>query len=81
MKSSTSSFRISERLRLRLDRLARHSRRGKNQIINRALEEHLAREEAHSLAAEAWRQSLAVRGSAAEEDNFWNHLADTEGWK
>jgi predicted transcriptional regulator len=43
MSSSTSSFRISDELRLRLEEASRGLKRGKNWIINRALEEYLDR--------------------------------------
>lgn len=58
MASSTSSFRIPERLKARLDRAARRLNKRKNWIIHRALEEFLERHSRADLRDEARRQSL-----------------------
>jgi predicted transcriptional regulator len=81
VKSSTSSFRISEELRVRLERTARHLKRGKNWILNRALEQYLDREGADALSAEARRQSLLASGTKTEDEKFWEKRADTTAWK
>ena len=81
VKSTTSSFRIPEELRLRLDLTARHLKRGKNWIINHALEEYLGKTGWDALAAEARRQSLLVRDSITEDEKFWQKRADVTGWK
>jgi len=80
MKSSTSSFRISEDLRIRLERTARHMGRGKNWLINRALEAYLDQAGADALAAEARRQSLAASGVTTKDEEFWQKQGDTAGW-
>jgi predicted DNA-binding protein len=80
MRSSTSSFRISEDLRIRLERTARHMGRGKNWLINRALEEYLKKVGGEALAAEARRQSLAASGVTTKEEEFWQKQGDTAGW-
>jgi predicted DNA-binding protein len=80
VKSSTSSFRISEDLRIRLERTARHMGKGKNWLINRALEEYLNRAGGEALALEAQRQSLAASGTATKDEEFWQKQADTTGW-
>jgi predicted DNA-binding protein len=80
MKSSTSSFRISEDLRIRLERTARHMGKGKNWLINRALEEYLNRAGGEALAVEAQRQSLAASGTATKDEEFWQKQVDTTGW-
>jgi predicted DNA-binding protein len=80
MKSSTSSFRISEDLRIRLERTARHMGRGKNWLINRALEAYLDQAGADALAAEARRQSLAASAVTTKDEQFWQKQADTAGW-
>ncbi|HKW96672.1 MAG TPA: ribbon-helix-helix protein, CopG family [Bryobacteraceae bacterium] len=81
MKSTTSSFRISEELRLRLDRTARHLGKGKNWVINRALEEYLEKTGRDALAAEAKRQSLLASGAITEDETFWQKRADGSDWK
>ena len=80
MKSSTSSFRISEDLRVRLERTARHLGRGKNWLINRALEAYLDQAGADALADEARRQSLAASAVTTKDERFWRKQADTRGW-
>lgn len=80
MKSSTSSFRISEDLRIRLERTARHMGRGKNWLINRALEAYLDQAGTDALAAEARRQSLAASGRTTKDEQFWQKQADTRSW-
>ena len=80
MKSSTSSFRISEDLRVRLERTARHMGRGKNWVINRALEAYLDQAGTEALAAEARRQSVAASAVTTKDELFWRNQADTRGW-
>jgi len=71
VKSTTSSFRISEELRVRLERTARHLKKSKNWILNRALEEYLATEASDTLAAEARRQSLLASATTTEDEKYW----------
>ena len=81
VNSTTSSFRIPEELRLRLDLTARHLKRSKSWIINHALEEYLEKTGRDTLAAEARRQSLLVKHSITEDEKFWRKRADVAGWK
>ena len=78
--SQTSSFRLPDELRTRLDRFLRRSKRRKNWIIVHALEDYLDRHEARSLAAEARRQSLLASEGPRAEDDAWASVADTSGW-
>ncbi len=78
--SQTSSFRLPDELRIRLERFARQSKRPKNWIIVHALEDYLDRHEARSLAAEARRQSLLASEGPRSEDEAWAALRDTTGW-
>ena len=80
MRSSTSSFRISEDLRIRLERTARHLGKGKNWVINRALEEYLNRAGRDALAVEARRQSLAASVVTTRDEEFWEKQGDSTGW-
>ena len=66
---------------MRLERTARHLKRGKNWILNRALEEYLNREDGEALSAEARRQSLLASSTKTEDERFWETHADTTGWK
>jgi predicted transcriptional regulator len=81
MRTVTSSFRMSRDLRRRLEETARSLKKRKNWIIIEALEEYLQRKHRAALAAEARRQSLLVRAAEHEDDNFWDQLADTNGWQ
>ena len=81
VKSTTSSFRISEELQVRLERTSRYLKRGKNWVINRALEEYLDRLGHAALSEEARHQSLLASGIETEDEKFWRKRADTAGWK
>ena len=79
MKSTTLSFRISEELRLRLEWTARHLKKSKNWILNRALEEYLNREAGDTLSAEARRQSLLASAITTEDEKYWGNRVDATG--
>ncbi len=79
--SVTSSFRISETLRLRLEATARHLGKRKNWVINRALEEYLAKAHHRSLSKEARRQSLLASRVTSADERFWGRQAATDDWK
>ncbi|MBI3696224.1 MAG: hypothetical protein HY238_15480 [Acidobacteria bacterium] len=81
MKSTTSSFRIREELRIRLEETARHLKKGKNWIIIQALEEYLHKTHPAALAAEARRQSVVASATVTEDEKFWEQQADTRGWR
>jgi predicted DNA-binding protein len=80
MSSTTSSFRISDELRIRFEAAASRSGKGKNWILNQALREYLERMREDSLAAEARRQSLLASGQTAPEAQFWAAQADDRHW-
>jgi predicted transcriptional regulator len=79
MASSTSSFRIPDELKLRLEAMARRMNKGKNWILNRALEEYLERHGRKSLAAEAQRQSLLAGQHPWKDQQAWED-AVAETW-
>jgi len=70
-----TSFRISVELLVRLARTARHLKKGKNWIMNRALEEYLDREAGAALSADAKRQSLVASAITTEDEQFWQEQA------
>lgn len=78
--SSTSSFRISDDLRVRFEEAARQTGKGKNRILTEALTEYLDRMRNETLVAEARRQSLLASGDSAREERFWNRQADDRDW-
>ena len=80
-KSVTSSFRISATLRLHLEATARQLGKRKNWVINRALEEYLAKTHRASLAKEARRQSLLESRVTTADERFWTQQAAAEDWK
>jgi predicted DNA-binding protein len=80
MRSRTSSFRISEDLRICLERTGRHMGKGKNWVINRALEEYLNRAGGEALAVEARRQLVAASGATTKDEEFWQEEGDITGW-
>ena len=78
MASSTSSFRIPDELKLRLEETARRMNKGKNWILNRALEEYLARHSQDQLREEARRQSLLASRRRWKDEALWeNAVAET----
>ena len=81
MSTVTSSFRMSQELRKRLEETARTLKKPKNRIIVQALEEHLKGKHGAVLAAEARRQSLLASVVSAEDEEFWARQSDTSGWR
>ena len=79
MASSTSSFRISDELKSRLEDAAHRMNKGKNWILNRALEEYLERHSRAALRAEARRQSLLASRRRWKDEKFWAKAA-AEVW-
>jgi predicted DNA-binding protein len=82
MATSISSIRIPNELRDRLERTAKHLKKGKNWIINQALDEYLRKIDRDTLAVEARRQSLvASSAKAGEHSEFWEKVSDSRGWR
>ena len=79
MTSTTCSFWIPGELRVHLELTARYLGKGKSWIINRALEEYLAKMGHDALASEARRQSLLASGAVFEEEKFWQERAGAAG--
>ncbi|MGH8248473.1 MAG: CopG family ribbon-helix-helix protein [Gammaproteobacteria bacterium] len=79
MASSTSSFRIPQRLKAQLERAARRLNKKKNWIINRALEEFLQRHSRADLRAEARRQSVMASRTHWQDQLPWEK-AGGEAW-
>ena len=80
MGFSNSSFRISDELQARLEETARRMNKGKNWILNRALEEDLARHSQAHLREEARRQSLLASCRDWKDAKLWEQAA-AETWK
>ena len=80
MASSTSSFRIPDELRLRLEETACRMNKGKNWIINRALAEYLDRYSRAGLREEARRQSLQASRKRWKDEAFWEKVG-REVWR
>ncbi|MCW5976634.1 MAG: ribbon-helix-helix protein, CopG family [Bryobacteraceae bacterium] len=79
MGTSTSSFRIPDDLRARLEETARRLNKGKNWILNRALKEYLDRHSREGFLHEARRQSLEASRREWKDEAFWERLSD-ETW-
>jgi predicted DNA-binding protein len=80
MPSSTSSYRISDKLRRRVEKYASTSGKGKNTVLLEALEEYLERHEAESIREKARRQSLAASHLDRVLPDFTEAM-DTDQWK
>lgn len=81
MRTVTSSFRMSQELRKRLEETARTLKMRKNWIIIQALEEYLQKKHRAALAVEARRQSLLAGSESTPEEEFWEKQADSSGWE
>ena len=75
VKSTSLSFHIAEEQRLRLEWTARHLKKSKNWILNRAIEEYLNRATSDSLSAEDRRQSLLASAITTEDEKYWGNDA------
>ncbi len=77
----TTSIRLTPEVRQQLDYLAYSLHRGKNWIVNQALQEFINRKNHTLLAQEARRQSLLASQSKTNEDEEgWEQNIDTTGW-
>ena len=81
VRTTTSSFRMSNELRDRLEEAARRLKRGKNSIVIDALEEYLEKLNHSRFLEEARRQSILASTSSSEDEDVWLEHADTTGWK
>lgn len=79
MASSTSSFRISDELKVRLDSVARRMNKGKNRVITEALQDYLDRHDRIELRQEARRQSLLAGRKPWKDQRAWETAA-AEAW-
>ncbi len=84
MPTLTSSFRIDNELKTRLELAARRTNQAKNSIINQALKEYLSRHDQSDFEKEAIRQSreaarLARSPEAIRESEAWEQ-ALAEVW-
>lgn len=77
-KGITTSIRLTPETRRELELASRFLNRGKNWIVNEALQTYLAR--LSSLMQEAKRQSLLASKNAHAETDLWEQNADTQGW-
>ena len=78
-KTVTTSVRIPQKTRERLERKAKTLKRGKSWIINQALEQYLGTDGEDKLAREARRQSLLASGGL-DEGEAWEKASDLEDW-
>jgi predicted DNA-binding protein len=82
-KGVTTSIRLDPDLRDQLEHASQVMHRGKNWIIIHALQKFLSDIETLELAKEAKRQSLlaARADKAQEQEDDWEDMGDTSGWK
>lgn len=81
MASVTTSIRIDQSLAKRLARAAARLARGKNWIVNQALEEYLAKVNRDDLAAEARRQSRLCARAERGKKGVGFPEEDIEEWR
>ena len=80
MGTTTSSFRVTEELKLRLEATSQRLRRPKNWVVRQALEEFCAKHSREAYLKEArWQSRRAAETD--RPDDFWERATDTAGWK
>lgn len=80
-KNETTSIRLSPQLRQQLEQASHLLHRGKNWIINHALQEYIHSVLDEKLIEEAKRQSLLARRLDQAEEDHWEDNLDDTGWK
>lgn len=73
--SSTSSYRIPDDLKQRLERTSQRMDKGKNWILTQALSEYLDRHDFEALRAEARRQSILASRTKWKDEALWEKAA------
>jgi predicted DNA-binding protein len=76
----TTSIRLTPKTRLELELASRFLKRGKNWIVNEALQAYLTRMSLSSLINEAKKQSLLASKAVRNENNLWEENSDTQDW-
>ena len=79
-QSITTSIRLPQNIRVRLEKASHSLHRGKNWIITRALEAYLAKLHQNTLMHEARRQSIRAGRADKRESKHWENNVDTSGW-
>ena len=79
MGSSTSSFRLSDELKARIEEASRRMKKGKNRILTDAIREYLDRHSQDSLREEGRRQSLIASCANWKDQDAWER-AVAEAW-
>lgn len=78
--SITTSIRLTPQMRHQLDQASHELHRGKNWIINHALELYLKKLKSQLLVDEARRQSI-LASRKIKEDDAWEENSDKTGWE
>ena len=79
-KNQTTSIRLTPQLRQQLDCLSLCMHRGRNWIISQALQEYMYKNQHHTLAIEARRQSLIASQQTNTLDEDWHNSIDDSDW-
>jgi predicted DNA-binding protein len=80
-KGITTSIRLTLEVRQQLEYLSHSLHRGKNWIVNQALQEFIIKKNHTLLAQEAQRQSLIASQITPEDEELWEQNTDEIGWK
>jgi len=85
VKSVTTSIRFQAALRQSLEALAEESGRGMNWIIERALEEYIAKHRREGLLESAQKDIIYLNQNSAKhierDESFWPQLYDDSDWE
>jgi predicted transcriptional regulator len=82
-KSVTTSIRFQPALRRTLESLAQESGHGMSWLIEKALEEYIAKYRRQSIIDEAQKDILYLneRESHSQSENFWEQMYDDTDWE
>jgi|LakMenEpi03Aug12_release.lakeMendotaPanAssembly.Ray.scaffolds.fasta_scaffold434510_3 predicted DNA-binding protein len=82
-KSVTTSIRLQPALRRSLESLAQETGHGMSWLIEKALEEYIARHQRQSMIKEARKDILYLNQQVSElqDETFWDQIYDDSGWE
>jgi len=80
-KNTITSIRLNPEMKHQLEYAAKALQRGKNWIINQALQNYLSALNSQVLIKEATRQSLLASRTRHCDEKLWEENSDTTDWQ
>lgn len=79
--NAITSIRLKPEMRQQLEYVSKELHRGKNWIINQALQNYLSALNSQMLVKEAKRQSLLASHAQNHDEISWEENSDTTDWQ